>query len=76
VCGYVQDRDIAATEVMLYWAIIGNLPGLGTSLVDADDSGSTSNPRQRAGSMRQLGQMKRQKSNSAGVVVETHPSTK
>ena len=76
VCGYVQDRDIAAAQVMLYWAI-GNLPGLGTSLVDVDDSGSTSNTRQRkrAGSMRQLGQMKRQKSNSTGVVVETHPST-
>ncbi len=77
VCGYVQDRDIAAAEVMLDWAI-GNLPGLGTSLVDADDSSSTSNTRQRqrAGSMRQLGQMKRQKSNSTGMVVETHPSTK
>ena len=33
VCGYLQDRDIAAAEVMLYWAK-GNLPGLGTSLVD------------------------------------------
>ncbi len=33
VCGYVQDRDIAAAEVMLYWAK-GNLPGLGTSLLD------------------------------------------
>jgi hypothetical protein len=29
-----QDRDIAAAEVMLYYAQ-GNLPGLGTSLVDA-----------------------------------------
>jgi putative transposase len=43
---------------MLYW-VLGNLPGLGTSLVDADDSGSTSNTRQRkhGGSMRQLGQL-------------------
>ena len=32
VCGYVQDRDIAAAEVMLYWAK-GTLPGFGTSLV-------------------------------------------
>ena len=32
VCGYVQDRDVAAAEVMLYWAK-GTLPGFGTSLV-------------------------------------------
>ena len=61
VCGYVQDRDIAAAEVMLYWAK-GTLPGLGTSLVDADLSGSTSRTRKKAGSMRQLGEKKRQKS--------------
>ncbi|WP_375539822.1 RNA-guided endonuclease InsQ/TnpB family protein, partial [Cylindrospermum sp. FACHB-282] len=34
VCGYIQDRDIAAAEVMLYWSK-GSLPGLGTSLADA-----------------------------------------
>lgn len=72
VCNYIQDRDIAAAEVMLYWAK-GTLPGLGTSLasrrfanVDADVSSSTtstSKPKQ-AGSMRQLGQVKRQKSQS------------
>ena len=63
VCGYIQDRDIAAAEVMLYWAK-GTLPGLGTSLVDADLSGSTSRTRKKAGSMRQLGEKKRQKSQS------------
>ena len=71
VCGYVQDRDIAAAEVMLYWAK-GTLPGLGTSLVDADLSGSTSRTRKKAGSMRQLGEKKRQKSqsNSANIKLE------
>jgi putative transposase len=63
VCGYIQDRDIAAAEVMLYWAK-GTLPGLGTSLVDADISGATSRTRKKARSMRQLGEKKRQKSQS------------
>ncbi|BAY45727.1 hypothetical protein SAMD00079811_33340 [Scytonema sp. HK-05] len=75
---------------MLYWAK-GNLPGLGTSLVDeaapcggsprcgdcrADVTGSTSRTSKKAGSMKQLGQMKRQKLNPTRVNVETHPSTK
>ncbi|BAZ22316.1 putative transposase IS891/IS1136/IS1341 family protein [Kalymmatonema gypsitolerans NIES-4073] len=75
VCGYVQDRDIAAAEVMLYWAK-GTLPGFGTSLVDGDVTSSTSRTRKKAGSMKQLGQMKRQKSESTGAVVETRSSTK
>jgi putative transposase len=68
-CGYVQDRDIAAAEVMLYWAK-GILPGLGTSLVDADVNSSTASTLQckQAGSMRQLGQKKRQKSQSSFFV--------
>ncbi|BAY96382.1 putative transposase IS891/IS1136/IS1341 family protein [Tolypothrix tenuis PCC 7101] len=80
VCGYQQDRDIAAAEVMLYWAK-GTLPGLGTSLVDAESSGSTSctKARQQAGSMKQLGAKKRQKSvevsaNNELRDVETHSS--
>jgi putative transposase len=78
VCGYIQDRDIAAAEVMLYWSK-GTLPGLGTSLADAESSGSTSRTRKTAGSMKQLGAMKRQKSvevsakNGLGDV-ETHSS--
>ncbi len=75
VCGYIQDRDVAAAEVMLYWAK-GILPGLGTNLVDADVAGTTSRTRKQAGSMKQLGQAKRQKFNSTGVIVETHLSTK
>ncbi|MHC5674868.1 RNA-guided endonuclease InsQ/TnpB family protein [Nostoc sp.] len=93
VCSYRQDRDIAAAEVMLYWAkgnatcynswnpcnAVAPLPGLGTSLVDADLASSTSRTRKQAGSMRQLGEKKRQKSvevsakNGLGYV-ETHSS--
>jgi putative transposase len=75
VCGYMQDRDIAAAEVMLYWASC-NLPGFGTSLVDADASSSTSRTSKKAGSMKELGQMKRQKSGSTGLGAETQTSTK
>ncbi|WP_335027830.1 zinc ribbon domain-containing protein [Nostoc sp.] len=73
-CGYLQDRDIAAAEVMLYWAK-GTLPGLGTSLADAEPSSSTPRTRKTAGSMKQLGAKKRQKSCSTGGNVETPPST-
>jgi putative transposase len=75
VCGYIQDRDIAAAEVMLYWAK-GNLTELGTSFVDAESPSSTANTRKTAGSMRQLGAKKRQKSKSTGLVSETQTSTK
>ncbi|WP_292744712.1 transposase [Nostoc sp. NMS4] len=78
VCNYLQDRDIAAAEVMLYWAK-GILPWAGTALADAESSSSTSRTRKRAGSMRQMGAKKRQKSiedfakNELGDV-ETHSS--
>jgi len=75
VCGYIQDRDIAAAEVMLYWAK-GTLPGLGSSLVDVDLSGATSRTRKKAGSMKQLGEKKRQKSQLTDGDVETPSSTK
>jgi putative transposase len=74
-CGYVQDRDIAAAEVMLYWAK-GILSESGTGFVDADVSSSTSCTRKKAGSMKQLGQAKRQKSKFTGLVTETQTSTK
>jgi putative transposase len=63
VCGYVQDRDIAAAEVMLYWAK-GILPELGTDFAVAESPSSTTSTskRKQAGSMRQLGAKKRQKS--------------
>jgi putative transposase len=62
-CGYQQDRDIASAEVCLYW-VKGTLPGLGTNLVDADGSSSTSSPKgpKSCGGMKQLAQVKRQKS--------------
>ncbi len=63
-CGYSQQRDIASAEVMFLWHST-NLPGLGTSLADVDDSISTSkNTRERknTGSMKQMGQAKRRKS--------------
>jgi len=76
-CGYTQQRDIAAAEVMLLWHS-NNLQGLGTSLLDVDDSSSTSNTskRKNAGSMKQLGQKKRQKSQLTDGDVETSSSTK
>lgn len=78
VCGYVQDRDIAAAEVMLYWSK-GTLPGLGTNLVDVEPPSSTSYTRKIAGSMKQLGTKKRQKSVEVSASkelrdVETHSS--
>ncbi|MDB9378077.1 RNA-guided endonuclease InsQ/TnpB family protein, partial [Nodularia sphaerocarpa] len=76
-CGYTQQRDIAAAEVMLLW-YSNNLQGLGTNLLDVDDSSSTSNTskRKNAGSMKQLGRGKRQKSRLTDGDVETPSSTK
>jgi putative transposase len=76
VCGFTMDRDLAAALVMLLWSQ-GKLPGLETSLVDADAASSTSDTRKRkfAGSQKQLGQVKRQKSKSTGVECKTHTST-
>lgn len=48
-CGCVENRDVAATQVMLQWA-------LGTSVLNRRETSSIS-----CGSMRQLGLMKRQK---------------
>ncbi|MDH6097648.1 hypothetical protein NWP21_02070 [Anabaenopsis sp. FSS-46] len=53
ICGYIQDRDIAAAQVMLYWAK-GILPESGTGFVVAHSSSSTAS--------RQVGAKKRQKS--------------
>jgi putative transposase len=74
-CGYTQQRDIASAEVMLLWHS-NNLQGLGTNLLDVDDSSSTASTskRKQAGSMRQLGRVKRQKSQLTDGDVET-PST-
>jgi putative transposase len=75
-CNFTMDRDLAAALVMLLWAQ-GKLPGQGTCLVGADVSSSTSKTHKQAGSMKQLGQMKRQKSATkpTGLDAETSPST-
>jgi putative transposase len=76
-CGFTMDRDLAAALVMLLWAQ-GKLPGLETSLVDADVASATSDTRKRkfAGSQKQLGQVKRQKSELTALDAKTSPSTK
>jgi len=52
-CGLVEDRDVAAAQVMLNWA-----KGLGTSLSNVDGSSSTST---HCGGFKQLAELKRQK---------------
>ena len=76
-CGLTMDRDLAAAQVMLLWSQ-GKLPGFETSLVSVDAASSTSDTskRKQAGSQKQLGQMKRQKSKSTGLDAKTQTSTK
>jgi len=70
-CCYQQDRDVASAEVCLYW-VLGTLPGLGTSLVDADRTRSTASPKDRkdCGGYRQLVERKRQKLNVQRSIAE------
>jgi len=62
-CSFEVSRDIGSAMVM-YNVATNRQPGLGTSLVSLGCSGSTSEKRKHTGSMKQLGQMKRQKSQS------------
>jgi putative transposase len=55
VCHCTEDRDVASARVCLIWA-----KGLGTSLLDADQSGSTQSPK-NIGGFKQLAETKRQK---------------
>ena len=55
-CGYTSDRDVASALVCINYT-----KGLGTSLLDVDDSSSTVKTRKHTGSLQQLGQAKRQK---------------
>ena len=76
-CGLIEDRDVAAAQVMLNWG--ARMPweyspanvaskGLGTSLSNVDGSGSTAKPpRKDTGSMQQLAQAKRQKRSASGL---------
>lgn len=75
VCEFTMDRDYAAALVMLLWAI-GKLPVSGTGVVGGDVSSSTAHTPKRAGSMQQLGQLKRQKSKLIKSGLETQASTK
>lgn len=75
-CGFEIPRDRGSVMVM-YQVATNQQPGLGTNLVDCGCSSSTnlSGKRKHTGSMRQLGQMKRSKSQpKEGVVLETPPS--
>lgn len=74
-CGYTQDRDIAAAEVMVLWAT--NSGAFGTSVLKRRDSSSTSSPKGRksCGGMKQLGSLKRSKHHPTGGDSETPPST-
>lgn len=62
-CGFEVPRDKGSAMVM-YNVATGNQKGLGTSLYSLGCSGSTesTNKRKHTGSMKQLGQMKRRKS--------------
>ena len=64
-CGLEIERDRGSVMVM-YNVALNKQPGLGTSLKDVDVVSSTSSTskRQHTGSMKQLGQMKRQKLHS------------
>jgi putative transposase len=55
-CGYTSDRDVASALVCINY-----VKGLGTSLLDVDDSSSPVKTRKSTGSLQQLGQAKRQK---------------
>lgn len=70
-CGYIQDRDLAAAQVMILWAT--NSGAFGTSALRRGASSSTSSTKERkhCGSMKQLGAKKRQKHCSTGGDSET-----
>ncbi|MGF1541710.1 MAG: zinc ribbon domain-containing protein [Pleurocapsa sp.] len=71
-CGFETPRDRGSVMVM-YNVACNNQKGLGTSLssVDVFSSTSLSNMRKHTGSMKQLGQMKRQKSQRRCKELET-----
>lgn len=74
-CGLEIPRDRGSVMVM-YNVAIDRQPGLGTSLVDCGCFSSTDSigKRKHTGSMKQLGQMKRQKSNRKSDRVLETPS--
>ncbi|NER03935.1 MAG: transposase, partial [Okeania sp. SIO3C4] len=66
-CGFEIPRDQGS--VMVMWNVAADRqPGLGTGLVNRRCSSSTDSTRKHTGSMKQLGQVKRSKSQSADFV--------
>jgi len=78
-CGFEIARDKGSTMVM-YNVVLNRQPGLGTHLVDVGCFSSTSSTStlRHTGAMKQLGQVKRQKSRQKRQVgdLETPPSQK
>ena len=74
-CGFETPRDRGSVRVM-YNVACNNQKGLGTSLssVDVFSSTSATGKRKHTGSMKQLGQIKRQKSQSTARGLETPTS--
>ena len=74
-CGFETPRDRGSVRVM-YNVACNNQKGLGTSLssVDVFSSTSSKSKRKHTGSMKQLGQMKRQKSQPNNAKLETPTS--
>ncbi|MGL6344820.1 MAG: RNA-guided endonuclease InsQ/TnpB family protein [Waterburya sp.] len=74
-CGFETPRDRGSVRVM-YNVACNNQKGLGTSLssVDVFSSTSSKSKRKHTGSMKQLGQMKRQKSQQNNAKLETPTS--
>lgn len=75
-CGFETPRDRGSVRVM-YNVACNNQKGLGTSLssVDVFSSTSLTSKRKHTGSMKQLGQLKRQKSQITSEELETPTSS-
>lgn len=75
-CRYIQDRDLAAAEVMILWAT--NSGAFGTSVLSRRATSSTSQTKERkhCGSMKQLGAKKRQKHHPVDGNSETPSSSR
>jgi putative transposase len=68
-CGFETPRDRGSAMVM-YNVALNQQPGLGTSLVSLGCLSSTSSTRKHTGSMKQLGQKKRQKSHQNAAAMD------
>ena len=71
-CGYIEDRDVAAAQVMLNWVLYGSTVS-GTDIVKRGESSSTTNPTY-CGGLQQLGSKKRKKHSLLDGKLETPSS--